>query len=108
MQTTYMLNKKVKTTNMELTDAISEYVHTKVGTVERFLDPKVQALAEIEIGKTTQHHHKGDVFKAEINLAVGKDNFRAVVIEADLYAAIDKMKDVIVGEITREKKKKNH
>ncbi len=103
-----MLNKKVKTTNMEMTEAISAYVHSRVDALERFIDPNVQALAEIEIGKTTQHHHKGDVFKAEMNLSVGKDRFRAVLIESDLYVAIDKMKDVMLLEITRAKRKKDH
>lgn len=103
-----MLNKKVKITNMELTEAILNYVHSKVDTLGRFIDPHVQALAEIEIGKTSQHHQKGDVYKAEINLTVGKDNFQAVVIESDLYAAVDRMKDVITQEITRSKKKKTH
>jgi ribosomal subunit interface protein len=93
---------------MELTEAISAYVHKKVDVLERFIEPDVQALAEIEIGKTTQHHHKGDVFKAEINLTIGKDNFQNVVIESDLYAAIDRMKDNVVNEVKRSKRKKLH
>ncbi|MEN9604695.1 MAG: hypothetical protein RJB39_380 [Candidatus Parcubacteria bacterium] len=103
-----MLNKRVKTTNMELTDAISDYVHKKVDVLEKFIESDVQALAEIEIGKTTHHHHKGDVFKAEISLTMGKDNFQTSVVESDLYTAIDKMKESIVQEVTRSKRKKQH
>lgn len=103
-----MLNKRIKTTNMELTDAISHYVHKKVDVLERFIEPDMEALADIEIGRTTNHHHKGDVFKAEINLNIGKDNFQTVVIESDLYAAIDKMKDRIVNEVKRSKRKRFH
>ncbi len=103
-----MLNKRIKATNMELTDAISNYVHKKVDVLMKFIEPDVDALAEIEIGRTTNHHHKGDVYKAEMNLTVGKDNFQIVMIESDLYAAIDKMKDRIVQDVKRSKRKRLH
>lgn len=103
-----MLIKKIKTTNMELTDAISAYVHKKVDALYKFVMPDEEALAEIEIGRTTNHHHKGEVYKAEINLIYGKDNFRTVIINDDLYAAIDKMKEGILNEVRRSKRKRFH
>ena len=103
-----MLIKKIKTTNMELTDAISAYVHKKVDALYKFVAPDEEALAEIEIGRTTNHHHKGEVYKAEINLIYGKDNFRTVIINDDLYAAIDKMKEGILNEVRRSKRKRFH
>lgn len=103
-----MLNKQIKATNMELTDAISQYVNKKIDTLLKFIDSNQDALAEIEIGRTSNHHHKGDVYKAEINLIIGKNNFRSVVIESDLYAAIDGMKDAVVNEVSRSKRKRFH
>lgn len=100
-----MLNKRIKTTGMEITPAISEYVHKKVDALLKFIDSESVALAEVEIGRTTNHHHKGDVYKAEINFTLEKDTFRAVAIQADLYQAIDVMKDNIVQEVTKAKKK---
>lgn len=102
-----MLNKQIKITGMEMTPSIQEYVHKKVDALTKFIDPKVEALAEIEIGRTTNHHHKGDVYKAEINLTIGKNRFRADVTESDLYTAIDMMKDRIVEEVAT-KKDKDH
>lgn len=101
-----MLNKRIKTTGMEITPAISEYVHKKIDALERFIESESVALAEVEIGRTTNHHHKGDVYKAEINFTLEKDIFRAVAIQSDLYVAIDVMKDNIMQEVTKAKKKR--
>ncbi len=101
-----MLNKRIKTTGMEITPAISEYVHKKIDVLEKFIGEESVALAEVEIGRTTNHHHKGDVYKAEINFTLEKDIYRAVSIQSDLYRAIDVMKDNVVQEVTKTKKKR--
>jgi len=93
---------------MELTEAISDYLAKKLGTLEKFLDPKVEAMARVEMGRTTNHHHKGDVYHAEINLEVGKEIYRAEAQTSDLYAAIDMMKDEVAQEVIRNSKKKRH
>lgn len=103
-----MLKKHLKATGIELTDAIKEYVEKKIGSLERIISDEMEALAEIEVGKTTQHHHKGEIFRAEINLTLDKKQFRAVSVETDLYAAIDKMKDEIVGEVKKSNRKRFH
>lgn len=101
-----MLNKKIKTTGMEITPAISEYVHKKVDALEKFIANGSEVLAEIEIGRTTNHHHKGDVYKAEINVTIENVVYRTVNTGADLYQAIDVMKDSIVNEVKKAKNKK--
>ncbi len=102
-----MLKKRIKATNIELTDAIREYAEKKVDAITKFVKDEIEALAEIEVGKTTNHHHKGDVFRAEVNLTIGDKQFRTVVVEDDLYKAIDKMKDGIVSEVKDANKKKH-
>lgn len=103
-----MLKKHVKATNMELTEAISDYIDTKVDALKKFIGEEVEALAKIEVGKTTNHHHKGDVFRAEINLTIKDKDYRAVVETSDLYAAIDDMKDEIIAEVSKAKRKHFH
>ncbi len=100
-----MLNKRIKITGMEMTPAIQEYVHKKVDALTKFINTDIEALAEIEIGRTTNHHHKGDVYKAEITLTIEKHTYRVDVAESDLYTAIDMMKDRIVQEVTTQKDK---
>ncbi|MES2623097.1 MAG: ribosome-associated translation inhibitor RaiA [Patescibacteria group bacterium] len=102
-----MLNKRIKTTGMEITEAISEYVHKKVDVLEKFIDSENVGLAEIEIGRTSHHHHKGDVYKAEMNFTYEKVSLNAIAIDSDLYRAIDIMRDNIVHEFKKAKQKKN-
>lgn len=103
-----MLKKHIKATNIELTPAISDYVDKKVDVLNKFIGEEIDALAKIEVGKTTNHHNKGDIFRAEINLTIGKKDYRAVVETSDLYAAIDDMKDEIVAEVSKAKRKHFH
>lgn len=61
---------------------------------------------QAELGKTTQHHRSGDIYRAEINLQVGGHTFRAVAEKDDLYAAIDEVKDELGREVKANKKKR--
>ncbi len=103
------MNIKIRATNFELTPAIEEYVTKKISMLEKFLEVKDATLCEVEIGRTTNHHRSGDVFRAEINLTQpGHGQVYAVDEEEDLYAAIDIVRDEAEMEITREKKKRWH
>lgn len=102
------MNISIKTTGIEPTDALTQYVTEKVNTATKFF--KVQnagnATAQVEIGKTTKHHQSGNVFRAEVNIRMDGRSFRAVSEQEDLYAAIDDMKDELVREITSAKDKR--
>ncbi len=97
----------IKTTNVELTPAIQSYVETKVGSVERLLTPEsaAQIDANVEVGKPSQHHHSGPIFTAEVNFHMGGILMRASAEDADLYAAIDKIKDELHMQIVKFKDK---
>ncbi len=103
-----MLKKHIKATNIELTEAIENYVEKKIQSLEKFVEDGVEALARIEVGKTSHHHNKGDIFRAEINLKISDKDFRAVFETSDLYAAIDGMRDEIFAEVSRAKRKQFH
>jgi len=96
-----------KATGIELTPAISDYCDKRFSAFDRFvssLSPDA-VKCEVEVGKTTQHHKSGDVFRAEVNLHIEGKNFYAVSEKDDLYAAIDEVKDEIVRQITADKDK---
>ncbi len=103
----WLMRIKIKTTNMELTSAISNYVEEKLESVEKFAisHKNEEPLVEVELAKTTNHHHSGEVFRAETNLRVRGKYFRAVSEGSDLYAAIDDMRDELVRELTSYKDK---
>jgi putative sigma-54 modulation protein len=96
----------IKATGIELTPAISSYVEKKVSMLEKYLEPNPDILAQVEVGKDTQHHRTGDVFRAEIHIVGAGHDVYAVELEPDLYGAIDKVKDRIARELTSHKGKR--
>ena len=93
----------IKTTNIELTDALRDYVEKKLGTLEKIIGS--DGIVHVEIGKPSQHHQKGDVFKAEARTRFqGKQKYVSVE-RADMYTAIDDLeiafKEALVSEKTK-------
>lgn len=105
-----MLHIQVKASNTFLTPAISDYIEKKIGSLAKFVNSEeTESQAYVEIGKTTKHHHDGeDLFRAEVNLHVGKVHLRAEASHQDLYAAIDAVKDELHRELTTRKRKTVH
>lgn len=93
----------IKATNIDHTNAIDSYVNRRMRDLEKVLDAKEKSMiARVEVGKSTTHHRLGkDLFFAEVMFRVSKKDFRATSKADDLYAAIDKMRDEIVREVTR-------
>jgi putative sigma-54 modulation protein len=96
----------IKGTNIELTPAITQYVEKKVGMVDKYLENVSDVVAHVEVGKSTQHHKSGDVFRAEVHIVGAGVDLYAAIEQSDLYAAIDLVKDEVVGKATSLKGKK--
>lgn len=102
------MNIKIRAVNFEITDAIDEYVTKKISSLEKFLDATKEILAEVEIGRTTNHHKSGDVYRAEVNIMVpGGKQIYAVAEEADLYMAVDIVRDETERVIVSQKNRYN-
>ena len=97
----------IKGTLIPLTPAIESYVHKKIGALEKFLKQFKPASVEarVEVGKTTGHHKKGNIFRAEVNLSIPKELLRAEFSADDLYAAIDLVHDELKRQIITRKDK---
>lgn len=94
----------IQATNLELTDAIRSYAEEKVSEIlSRYHMEVIQA--DIEVAKTTQHHQKGEVFRAEVNVDIPGKLVRAEATHEDLYAAIDEMKNILDEELRKQKDK---
>jgi len=100
-----MIKRHVKATNMDMTEAISDYLERKITGLEKFVQKIDNAIARVEVGRTTNHHHKGEVFKAEIHFEYGDHKFMAKAESTDLYKAIDKVKDELTSEVTKASRK---
>ncbi len=97
----------VKATNINLTPAINAFVEEKISSIGDIISAhqNESAIARVEIGKPSKHHHSGAVFRSEVNFKIGGDLFRAEASHEDLYAAINLTKDEIVRQINKHKTK---
>jgi len=100
------MNINIKTTSITLTPAISEYVSKRLEKASKLLaeDPSTQC--DIELAKTTEHHNKGDIFRAEIHIVAAGKNIYASSEKDDLYTAIDCVRDDILRELKSGKGKR--
>jgi putative sigma-54 modulation protein len=99
--------KKIHALNMVLTDAIRSYTEGKLLSLQK-LTTHFDALAgcDVEIGKETEHHHKGQIFRAEVNLTIPGGFLRAEARDENLYSAIDKVKDELKHQLIKAEKKR--
>ena len=80
---------KIKATNIDMTDAIHGFVEKKLTKLENKLQRFGEAVSiDVEVGKTSHHHNKGDVFRCEIHLALPGKTIQADDTQDDLYKAI--------------------
>jgi len=96
-----------KGTNMEITGEIKNYLYKKLEHLQKFIDQADESvLCEVELGKISNHHKNGDVFRTEINLHIAGKNLRAESEMEDLFASIDIAKDELVRALQTNKDKK--
>jgi len=100
------MNINIKATNMELTSAISDYANKRLSSIEKFVKTGEEMIAYVEVGKTTNHHKQGDVFRAEFNIEISGSKFYTVSEKEDLYSAIDDAKYEIIRQIKTSKDRK--
>lgn len=104
------MRHNIKATDFVLTPAIKEYIDKRVEHLDKFINPshkeKELPMCYVEIGKLTNHHKKGEIFKAEYTVHLGGNSLRAECSEEDLYAALDKVTDEMIEELKSVKGKK--
>ena len=99
------MNINIKATNMELTEAITDYVNTRLEYLEK-LCTEEEITGYVEVGKTTNHHKQGEVYKAEYDIKINGEHFFYSCEMSDLYSAIDNAKEEISNNIAHKKDKK--
>ncbi|MCX6754709.1 MAG: ribosome-associated translation inhibitor RaiA [Candidatus Nomurabacteria bacterium] len=99
------MNINIKATNIELTDAINDYINKRLSPISKF-EKKGEILSRVEVGRTTNHHKKGDVFRAEIFIEINGTEFYAFSEKDDLYAAIDEAKEDLSRQVINNKDRK--
>jgi len=100
------MNINIKTTAITLTPAISDYTNKRLEKIAVLLAYDPGAQCDIELAKTTSHHQKGDIFRAEIHIVAKGKNVYASAEKDDLYTAIDCVQDEILSELRTDKGKR--
>jgi putative sigma-54 modulation protein len=87
----------IRGTDLDLTPALKAYATKKVMALIKFM-PSLN-IARVELQRTTRHHRKGEVWRAEVSLHAPQHLFRAEALAADIYSAIDAVKDEVKREL---------
>lgn len=88
---------KVLGKGIEVTEAINDYVEKKLDRIDKYF--------ENSIGEVTIKTEKKEQV-AEVVVTANGENYRAEAEEKDLYASIDKVIDILEGQIRKTKTKK--
>ena len=95
-----------KGTNYELAPEITSKTQKKVKALKKFLGGNARTVhAYVELGKETNRHQNGDIWRAEVNFDTQGTMFRAVAVRDTLENAIDEAVNELGKELRRSKKK---
>jgi ribosomal subunit interface protein len=92
--------------NINLTPALEDYLQKKFTTLEKLItdiNKTNPAELTIEVGRTTNHHRKGDVYRAAAKLHLARITLRADEEAENIRIAIDAAKDTLREEIEKYK-----
>ena len=90
----------IRGNKIDVTQAINDYLESKLAKVEKYFDDDVEAKAIISA--------KGREQKVEVTIWSGKYNVRAEESNEDLYSAIDLVVDKLERQLKRYKDKFNN
>jgi putative sigma-54 modulation protein len=96
---------RIKGTKIKLTPEIKNYIQLKMNMLEKYMG-KIQVLnCDFEVSREVGGQNSGEIYRAEVNLAVPRELLRVEKTEKDLYKAIDKVKDHLKQAIKKYKEK---
>lgn len=97
----------IKGMNLELTDAIKDYINKRIAGIEKLCSGfEPVASLEIEVGKDTEHHNKGAHFRCSMNLSIPGTVLYADNHHEDLYASIDATQEDLRRQLKENKDKR--
>ncbi len=102
----------IKATNLELTSPIKEYIEMKIGHLSKFVEKienkGTEVLARVEIGRTSKHHVKGNVYRVEVNVDAPHNILRIEEEGSDVRALLDFAQDKLKQLLVKYKEKQAH
>jgi len=97
----------LKAINFNVNNKTRAYLDKRLKSLKKFVDLKSpNSTLDVEVGKTTEHHQKGEIFRTELNLEIGGEFFRAVEKSEDILSSIDIAIEELITQLRRRKDKK--
>jgi len=84
-----------------LTEPLKTYIEEKIGGLGRLLGHfEVNTIkVQFEVARSSRHHRRGEVYRAEANMELPQDILRAEGNDTDVRAAVDAVKDKLKREV---------
>ncbi len=90
--------------NLDLTGSLDTYIRSKLGALDKFVK-RYEELGELElrviIERSTAHHHKGEVYRASVDLVLPQANLHAEETNEDARVAVDSVRSKLHAEIEK-------
>lgn len=89
---------------MDLTPSIKEYVEEKIGGLDKFVaryEAESDIVAKVDLGRTSNKQQKGEVYFAEVTIALPGGVVRAEDTHVDLHSAVDSVKNVLKKKLVK-------
>jgi len=97
------MNIQYYSKNIDLNDQTKNYIQKKCQILDKFKDQIIGCHWDLS---RDQHHRKGEVYRAEINLRIKGDKLlRAEETSGDLLSAVDIAKDKVKSQLIKLKEK---
>lgn len=93
-----------KETSVDLTDEYKSTIEGKFKSLEKYSRGSDMTI-NLEIGRTTNHHRNGDIYKTEVRLNLDGSSFYVMSEASDLPASIDESLNKMANELKNEKDK---
>lgn len=96
--------------NIELTEAVKDYVSKRVTNLEKLLSGIEEKGGEVrvnfEVSKSNNRHKSGEIFHADCLIKIDGREFYSSFDAEDLYTAIDEIKETLFNDIQKNKDRK--
>ncbi|MGT2667721.1 ribosome hibernation-promoting factor, HPF/YfiA family [Streptococcus rifensis] len=95
-----MIKYNIRGENIEVTEAIRDYVELKVSKIEKYFSEDVELNAKVNLKV-----YKEKTAKVEVTIPLGNVTLRAEDVSQDMYGSIDLVVDKIERQIRKNKTK---
>ena len=95
-----MIKYSIRGENLEVTEAIRDYVVSKLEKIEKYFQPEQELDARVNLKV-----YREKTAKVEVTIPLGSINLRAEDISQDMYGSIDLVTDKIERQIRKNKTK---